>query len=147
MPSWDPDVYERYKGYRDRPALDLLLRIPADLDPKVIWDLGCGTGEQAALLARRHPAAQVYGLDSSPEMLAKAGRRPEPVTWVEADIAGFDPPEPPDLIFTNAALQWLPDHAALFPRLAASPTRRGTTRCCARPRRRGPGRRGRRPPG
>ncbi|NBB14834.1 methyltransferase domain-containing protein [Caulobacter sp. SLTY] len=129
MPTWDPDIYERYKGYRDRPALDLLLQIPADLDPRTIWDLGCGTGEQAALLARRHPGAKVHGLDSSPQMLAKAAARPEPVTWVQADIAAFDPPQAPDLIFTNAALQWLPNHAALFPRLAAALAPGGVFAC------------------
>lgn len=119
MPSWDPDQYERYKAYRDRPALDLLLQIPTDLAPKTIWDLGCGPGEQAALLARRHPAAQVFGLDSSSEMLAVARRRAEPVTWVQADIDRFAPDRPADLIFTNAALQWVGGHAALFPRLAS----------------------------
>ena len=129
MPSWDVSVYERYKAYRDRPALDLLLQIPADLEPRVIWDLGCGPGEQAALLARRHPGAKVFGLDSSPDMLAKARARPEAVTWVEGDIAAFDPPQPPDLIFTNAALQWLPDHGDLFPRLAAALAPGGVFAC------------------
>jgi trans-aconitate 2-methyltransferase len=129
MPSWDPDVYERYKAYRDRPALDLLLQLPADLEPRVIWDLGCGTGEHAALLARRHPAARVFGLDSSPQMLAQARRRPEPVTWLQGDIAAFAPDAAPDLIFTNAALQWLPDHAALFPRLAATLAPGGVFAC------------------
>ncbi len=116
---WDPAVYERYKTYRDRPALDLMLRLPRDLRPRQIWDLGCGTGEHAAVLKRRHPAAQVHGLDSSPEMLAEARARSDKVDWLEANIAAFDPPSPPDLIFTNAALHWLPDHGALFPRLAA----------------------------
>ena len=92
---WDPAVYERYKAYRDRPALDLLLQIPRDIAPREIWDLGCGTGEHAALLAARHPG----------------------VDWVEGDIATFKPPMPPDLIFTNAALQWLPGAETLFPRL------------------------------
>ena len=115
---WDPAVYERYKTYRDRPALDLMLRIPQGLKPKEVWDLGCGTGEQAAVLGRRHPGARVHGLDSSPEMLAEARTRSAGVDWVQADIAAFDPPNPPDLIFTNAALHWLPDHGALFPRLA-----------------------------
>ena len=117
MPSWDPGVYERYKTYRDRPALDLLVQLP-DGDFKEIWDLGCGTGEHAALLARRHPQGVVHGLDSSPEMLAKARERAEAVDWVLAGVEDFAPAVAPDLIFTNAALQWLPDHAALFPRLA-----------------------------
>ncbi len=116
--GWDPRIYERYKTYRDRPALDLMLRIPQDLKPLHIWDLGCGAGEHAALLKRRHPAARVHGLDSSPEMLAEARARPDEVEWVLGDISTFAPEWPPDLIFTNAALQWLPDHAALYPRLA-----------------------------
>lgn len=114
---WDPALYERYKLYRDRPALDLLLQIPRDLDPHEIWDLGCGTGEQAALLAARHPGAAVHGLDSSAEMLAEARRRRSSVDWVHGDIAAFQPTSPPDLIFTNAALQWLPDAQHLFTRL------------------------------
>jgi trans-aconitate 2-methyltransferase len=133
MPSWDPDVYERYKSYRDRPALDLLLQIPGDLDPKVIWDLGCGTGERAALLARRHPGASVFGLDSSPDMLRQARARPEAVSWLQGDIAAFAPQSThktaPDLIFTNAALQWLPDHAGLIPRLAATLAPGGVFAC------------------
>jgi trans-aconitate 2-methyltransferase len=115
---WDPAVYGRYTTYRDRPALDLMLRVPQDLKPREIWDLGCGAGEHAAVLKRRHPRAVVHGLDSSPEMLAEARARPDGVEWVLGDIASFDPPTPPDLIFTNAALQWLPDHAHLYPRLA-----------------------------
>jgi trans-aconitate 2-methyltransferase len=118
MPSWDPDVYERYKTYRDRPALDLLLQIPADLGPEEIWDLGCGTGEHAALLAARHPLARVHGLDSSADMLAQARRRPAGVDWRQGDIADFDPATPPHLIFSNAALHWLGDHQRLIPRLA-----------------------------
>jgi trans-aconitate 2-methyltransferase len=115
--TWDPAIYERYKSYRDRPALDLMLRIPRELDPREIWDLGCGTGEHAALLKRRRPKARVHGLDSSAEMLAEARGRPDEVDWVKADIAAFAPETPPDLIFTNAALHWLADHAGLFPKL------------------------------
>ncbi len=129
MPSWDPDVYERYKAYRDRPALDLLLQIPGDLEPRTIWDLGCGPGEQAALLARRHPGAKVYGLDSSPQMLEVARRRGEPVEWVQGDIDEFAPDQPADLIFTNAALQWVGGHDLLFPRLASCLAGEGVFAC------------------
>ena len=52
MTVWDPAIYNRYKAYRDRPALDLMLRLPQDLEPREVWDLGCGAGEQAAGLKR-----------------------------------------------------------------------------------------------
>ena len=128
-PTWDPALYELYKTYRDRPALDLLLQIPADLKPKEIWDLGCGTGEHAALLASRHPRASVHGLDASPEMLAKARERGTEVDWRDGDIAQFAPDRPADLIFTNAALQWLGHHDVLFPRLVAALAPRGVLAC------------------
>ncbi|PIB91518.1 methyltransferase domain-containing protein [Caulobacter sp. FWC2] len=120
MASWDPDVYALYRRYRERAALDLLTAIPRDLEPREIWDLGCGLGEQAALLAARHRAARVRGMDSSPEMLARAKALPAPVEWVLGDIASFAPDVPADLIFSNAALQWVDDHATLIPRLAAT---------------------------
>ncbi len=129
MPSWDPDIYERFKAYRDRPALDLLLQLPSDLDPLEIWDLGCGTGEHAAVLARRHPRARVHGLDSSPDMLDRARGREADVEWVQADLSQFAPKIAPDLIFTNAAVQWAPDHASLIPRLAGTLSPGGVFAC------------------
>jgi trans-aconitate 2-methyltransferase len=127
--GWDPAVYERYKSYRDRPALDLMVQIPADRDYREIWDLGCGTGEHAAVLAARHPSARVWGLDASAEMLARARAREAPVTWVQGDIAAFAPPEPPDLIFTNAALHWVDGQEDLVPRLAATLVPGGVFAC------------------
>ena len=117
MPVWDAKVYERYKTYRDRPALDLMERLPADLPAKEVWDLGCGTGEHAILLGARYREGHVHGLDSSPEMLAEAKLRGPDLDWRLGDIADFAPETPPDLIFTNAALQWVGDHQRLFPRL------------------------------
>ncbi len=128
MPSWDPDVYERYKTYRDRPALDLMVQIPSR-DFSEIWDLGCGTGEHAALLAARHPDAGVHGLDSSPDMLAAARRRATPVDWVLGGVETWVPEVAPDLIFSNAALQWLPGHDRLFPRLAGQLAGGGVLAC------------------
>jgi trans-aconitate 2-methyltransferase len=117
-PVWDPEQYIRFEAERDRAALDLLLRLPADLKPREIWDLGCGTGEHAAMLKRRHPEAVVHGLDSSPDMLARARATGADVDWVQGDIEMWSPTTPVDLILANASLHWLPDHANLLRRLA-----------------------------
>ena len=115
--AWDPARYLRFEGPRLRPALDLIARLP-DTSPRTIWDLGCGTGHITALLADRFPSAAVTGLDSSAEMLSQAPPDTD-VTWVQGDIATWEPADPVDLIFSNAALHWLGGHDALFPRLAS----------------------------
>jgi len=116
--DWDPGQYARFEAERDRAALDLLVRLPGDLEPRTIWDLGCGRGQHAALLKRRHPGARVSGLDSSAAMIAEAEQLAVDVEWVVGDIAGWEPRAPVDLILANASLHWLPDHEALFERLA-----------------------------
>lgn len=117
QPLWDPHQYSRFEAERDRPALDLLLRLPGDLEPRAIVDLGCGAGQHAALLKRRHPQAHVTGLDASAAMLEQARGLGADVDWVEGDLATWEPEGPLDLIFANASLQWLPDHRALLRRL------------------------------
>lgn len=119
-PAWDPRQYSRFEAERDRAALDLLLRLPGDLEPREIWDLGCGAGQHAALLKRRHPGAVVHGLDSSAAMLEAARALGAEVDWRQGDIAGWSPAAPADLILANASLHWLPDHAALLRRLTAA---------------------------
>jgi len=114
MPTWDAAQYLRFSDHRLRPAIDLISRI--DAEPTQVWDLGCGTGNVTALLAARWPDARVHGLDSSASMLELA-RAITGIDWVEGDIAAWAPPEATDLVFSNAALQWLGDHAALLPRL------------------------------
>jgi trans-aconitate 2-methyltransferase len=126
---WDPEQYERFRDYRDRPARDLIARLPADLEPGEVWDLGCGTGEHAALFKRRWPTASVHGLDNSADMLAKGRALPEDVDWVEGDMGTWRPEGAVDLIFTNAALHWLPDHGKLFPALAGDLTNGGVLAC------------------
>ncbi|HEX9942148.1 MAG TPA: methyltransferase domain-containing protein [Thermoanaerobaculia bacterium] len=111
---WDPDLYLKFSDHRLRPALELLDRIPL-ASPRVIYDLGCGAGEVTRLLAERWPAATVYGLDNSREMLARAAAEPGRVHWIEADVRHWQPAEPPDLLYSNATLHWVEEHHELFP--------------------------------
>jgi trans-aconitate 2-methyltransferase len=120
---WDPDRYLTFADERGRPFVELVARIGADR-PRTVVDLGCGPGNLTALLAERWPDADVVGLDSSPEMIAKA-RGVDPrsngrVAFDVADLRDWSPAEPVDVLVSNATLQWVPDHLALLPRLVAS---------------------------
>jgi trans-aconitate 2-methyltransferase len=114
--SWNPTQYAKFADVRLRPALDLLARIDLEA-PARVYDLGCGPGHISEILTRRWPGAEVVGLDASPAMLAAARRDFPAIRFVEADLTSWVPPDPPDLLFSNAALQWLGDHPALFARL------------------------------
>lgn len=113
---WNPSQYLKFSDHRARPALELFDRVPLEA-PNVIYDLGCGSGTMARFMAERWPAATVYGLDSSTQMLEKAASEPSRVQWVEADISTWSPEASPDLIYSNATLQWVDGHQDLFPRL------------------------------
>jgi trans-aconitate 2-methyltransferase len=115
--DWNPDLYMKFEDERTLAARDLLARAPlARAD--VVYDLGCGPGNSAELLCRRFPGAAITGLDTSEAMLAHARTRAPQARFVRQDIADWTPDAPPDLIFANAALHFLPDHHKLFPRLA-----------------------------
>jgi trans-aconitate 2-methyltransferase len=117
---WEPGQYARFAGPRLRPGLDLLARVPLEGEARHVVDLGCGTGALLPALRARFPEAGLTGVDNSPEMLARARGVDPDATLVEADAAGWSPEGPVDLIFSNAVLHWLPDHAALLPRLLRS---------------------------
>lgn len=115
--SWNPDQYLKFAAPRLQPAVDLLARVPC-IAPRVVYDLGCGAGNVTQLLAARWPQAGITGVDDSAEMLAKAKAAVPGVTWVQQSLASWRAPAPADLIYSNAALHWLPDHQRLFPSLA-----------------------------
>ncbi len=117
--SWNPRQYLKFEQPRLRPALDLLARVALDA-PRRVCDLGCGTGALTRLMAERWPQAEVLGIDASVAMLDQAALdAPANVRWLKQDLAAWLPHAAPDLIYSNAALHWLPDHATLLPRLLA----------------------------
>jgi trans-aconitate 2-methyltransferase len=114
--TWSPERYLAFGDERTRPAVDLLARVSL-AGPARVADLGCGPGNSTRLLCERWPEADLVGIDSSAAMLAKAEDSGLQARWLESDIAAWTPDAPFDLLFSNAALHWLPDHASLLPRL------------------------------
>jgi trans-aconitate 2-methyltransferase len=117
--AWDPAQYLKFAGPRLRPAIDLLQHIDLDA-PATVYDLGAGAGNVTRLIAARWPQAQVVGVDSSAEMLAKAAADNPGLEWQQADLANWRAAVPADLIYSNAALHWLDDHQQLFPGVLGS---------------------------
>ncbi len=118
MTTWNPTQYLQFGNERLRPAVDLMARIPLR-EPATVYDLGCGAGAATALLKDRWPSARVMGVDGSPEMLARARAQRQDIQWQHADLETWQPDGPCDLLYSNAALHWLDNHDALFPRLVS----------------------------
>ncbi|MDP9655558.1 UNVERIFIED_ORG: trans-aconitate 2-methyltransferase [Pseudomonas putida] len=116
--SWSAKQYVAFEDERTRPARDLLAAIPTG-DVRSAIDIGCGPGNSTELLVERFASATVRGLDSSTDMIEAARKRLPQVQFDIADIDTWNDAGPFDVIFANAVLQWLPDHAALFPSLVS----------------------------
>ena len=132
---WDATQYLRFGGERGRPFIDLLARVGAEL-PEYVVDMGCGPGNLTVLLAERWPAAAVCGVDSSPQMIEAARKLVGPdalrstgsgptltshapgLSFVLDDIRHWEPQSLPDVIVSNAVLQWVPGHRELLVRWA-----------------------------
>ena len=132
---WDATQYLRFGGERARPFFDLLARVGAEL-PEYVVDMGCGPGNLTVLLAERWPTAAVCGVDSSPEMIEAAqklvsadalrstGSGPALTSHAPGlsvmldDVRHWEPQSLPDVIISNAVLQWVPGHRDLLVRWA-----------------------------
>jgi trans-aconitate 2-methyltransferase len=114
--DWNPQLYLKYGNERTQPSIDLVARINL-ASPGSVIDIGCGPGNSTQVLANRWPRADIVGLDSSPAMIEKARADFPNRRWILGDAAALDENERYDLVFSNATLQWLPDHEALIPKL------------------------------
>jgi trans-aconitate 2-methyltransferase len=135
---WDATLYLRFGGERARPFFDLLARVGAEL-PRYVVDMGCGPGNLTATLAQRWPSATVCGVDNSPQMIETA-RQHAPAAVLRSagspgsgsvmtshapglsfmldDVRHWEPQSLPDVIVSNAVLQWVPGHRELLVRWA-----------------------------
>ena len=104
---------------RTRPVIDLVSRIELE-NPERIIDIGCGPGNSTAILAGRWPESRITGLDSSPAMIERARESGIEADWITADASAVSFPGTWDLIFSNAAYQWMAGQSELFHKLSSN---------------------------
>lgn len=123
--TWNPDQYARFRTERSQPFFDLIALVQAEPGMRVV-DLGCGTGELTRVLHERLQARETVGIDSSGTMLGRAGAvAGDGLRFESGDIRAFAAEGEYDLVFSNAALQWVEEHPVLLPRLAGALRERG----------------------
>ena len=113
MADWSAEQYLKFKEQRTQPAKDLAMRL-VEMDPKTVVDLGCGPGNSTAVLQKLFPKAKVMGIDSSPNMIKKAQEAYPEIQFAVCDARNLE--NRYDVIFSNACIQWIPDHPALLGR-------------------------------
>ncbi len=114
--SWSAQQYSKFEAERNRPILDLLAHVHTE-NVRTAGDIGCGPGNSTEMLRAKYPDASILGMDSSEDMIAAARKRLPDLQFEIADISTWKEMGPFDVILANAALQWVPDHATLFPSL------------------------------
>jgi trans-aconitate 2-methyltransferase len=126
MPTWNAAQYLKFAEERTRPCKDLAAAIDVAHVRSVI-DLGCGPGNSTSVLAARWPHAEVVGLDNSSSMIEVARTEQPQRTWVLGDMSDWasSAQEQFDVVFSNAAMQWVENHAVLYPKLLGHVRRGG----------------------
>lgn len=123
--DWNPELYLKFGKERTQPSIDLVSRIDMTNPAKII-DIGCGPGNSTQVLAQRWPTAKIVGVDNSPAMIEKAKKDYPHQEWAIVDAGKDEINDRYDIVFSNATIQWIPDHAALLKRFHNLLTDNGT---------------------
>ncbi len=114
--NWNPELYLRFQEERTQPAIDLVNRIEMENPDKII-DIGCGPGNSTKILRDKWPNSEILGIDNSGQMIDKAKLNYPEGNWQLADVLDLPGLNEYDIVFSNAALQWIPNHEKLIPYL------------------------------
>lgn len=127
MADWNSTQYLKFKNERTQPAIDLANRIEAE-NPRKIADLGCGPGNSTQVLAEKFTNAYILGIDNSENMISAAKKNYPKLDFCICDISsqlpGMD--HDFDIVFSNACIQWIPDHQRLIPEMLGLLKKGGT---------------------
>lgn len=102
--TWDAEQYEGKHSFVWRLGAGVL-ELLAPQSGERILDLGCGTGQLTAEIAKK--GARVVGLDNSANMIGQARQNYPGLSFVLGDATSFRFDEAFDAVFSNAALHWV----------------------------------------
>ena len=122
--DWNPDLYLKFNRERSQPSIDLVKRIKSDSPSKII-DIGCGPGNSTQILVQRWPDSVITGIDNSPAMIEKAQKDYPNQNWILLDAEKDEFPDTYDIVFSNATIQWIPNHTELLKKLYDILTKKG----------------------
>jgi trans-aconitate 2-methyltransferase len=111
--DWNPELYLQFRNERTQPSIDLVSRINIEHPNKII-DIGCGPGNSTQILLKRWPISKITGIDNSPAMIEKAKNDYPDQEWKIIDAGKMEIEEKYDIVFSNATIQWIPDHEKLI---------------------------------
>ncbi len=123
MADWNPKQYLKFEKQRTQPAKDLAMRVKDICSPQKIVDIGCGPGNSTAILKEIFPDAHIIGIDNSSNMIKRASIEHPEITFQLYDASQLT--DQYDLIFSNACLQWIPQHHSFIPLLMSKLTDKG----------------------
>lgn len=115
--DWNPDLYLKFDKERIQPSIDLVARIDYDKSVKII-DVGCGPGNSTQVLVNRWPDSDIIGADNSPAMIKKATDDYPNQKWILFDAGKDHLNDKFDIVFSNATIQWIPNHDKLLKKFA-----------------------------
>lgn len=106
---WSPEKYADAAVVAREAGTEMLSRLDLmTIKPKVVVDVGCGTGELTALLQKRYPEAMVIGLDLQLEMLGDSGKSVADAACLPLRNQSVD------ILFANFLLPWHADMLVLL---------------------------------
>ncbi len=110
--------YDQHTPVQQRVVQRLLERLAGLLpvEPGRVLDIGCGTGQLLAQVARRYPQASLTGLDLAPNMLRQAGQRLGKTVILQQGDAEHLPfgEHCFDLVVSSSTFQWLEQCSRCF---------------------------------
>jgi len=111
--DWNPELYLKFDKERIQPSIDLVSRIDASQASKII-DIGCGPGNSTQILTQRWPGSKITGIDNSKAMIDRAIKDYPDQEWKLLDAGKDTIPGEYDIVFSNATIQWIPNHFELL---------------------------------